>query len=218
VIYAIRAVGTEYVKFGKAAGANVQERLRAMQIGCPLKLEFVAVGEGGYKEERQIHLMLKAADKHHAGEWFVMSQEVEQAIQWIKNRSKPFPELPPLKPGAKRHRLARMTEHALDLTRALEKSGYKPREQDPIKRRQQERMEWWKTKKPRTSRQSASPISRQKSFSPSSTEPSKATEKASLFIASLMDWESNTLRSIANSLSTESLSGVTQRSQEPSLN
>jgi hypothetical protein len=78
VIYAIRAVGTEYIKFGVAI--DVKERLRVLQTGCPFPLELVATCEGDQKTETWIHWRLFQARAHHMGEWFKDGEEAKRVI------------------------------------------------------------------------------------------------------------------------------------------
>ena len=82
MIYAIRAVGTEFVKFGIAA--NVDRRLRHLQTGCPLELELVASCWGGRLEEMTIHMRLVRAKAYHRGEWFRMCPEAEKIIEEMR--------------------------------------------------------------------------------------------------------------------------------------
>lgn len=78
MIYAIRAVGTDYIKFGTAL--DVQERLRGLQTGCPLPLELIAACEGDQKTEAWIHWRLVQAKAHHMGEWFKDCAEAKKII------------------------------------------------------------------------------------------------------------------------------------------
>ena len=79
MIYAIRAVGTDYIKFGYAKG-SVERRLRTLQTGCPLPLEVVAVAKGDHCTETWIHWRLFKAKAHHRGEWFKDCDEVKKII------------------------------------------------------------------------------------------------------------------------------------------
>ena len=110
MIYAIRAVGTQYIKFGQTAEVNIRDRINLLKTGCPHELELVAFGLGGREEEKRIHQFLKAAGRHHRLEWFIDSPEAQEAIAWIKDRKKPLPELPPLVKGE--HRLARLVKYS----------------------------------------------------------------------------------------------------------
>jgi hypothetical protein len=78
VIYAIRAVGTEYIKFGYTN--DVQERMRTLQTGCPLPLELVASCQGDQNTETWVHWRLFKAKAHHMGEWFKDCDEVKKVL------------------------------------------------------------------------------------------------------------------------------------------
>jgi hypothetical protein len=79
VIYAIRAVGTEYIKFGYVRG-SVERRLGHLQTGCPLSLEVVATCQGDRQTETWIHWRLFKAKAHHRGEWFKDCDEVKKIL------------------------------------------------------------------------------------------------------------------------------------------
>jgi hypothetical protein len=76
VIYAIRAVDTGRIKFGRAA--SVGKRVRELEVGCPFDLEIVAVADWPDEEEKFIHKLL---DKDYVrGEWFLEGQRSEELI------------------------------------------------------------------------------------------------------------------------------------------
>lgn len=87
MIYAIRVVGTEYVKFGFTKDKNPRNRVDAMQTGCPFELKLVAFGPGDRVAEQWIHLRLKRIRAHHRGEWFKQCPEVEKIIWEIREIS-----------------------------------------------------------------------------------------------------------------------------------
>lgn len=70
MIYAIRAVGTEFIKFGRAE--DVQERLRQHQCSNPHKLELIVAGDWPDEEERKILDYLNPVRVR--GEWFKTCQ------------------------------------------------------------------------------------------------------------------------------------------------
>ena len=76
MIYAIRAIGTDYIKFGKAN--NVGKRLAGHQVSCPHDLEIVAIAEWPDEAEKTIHALL--AKHHHRGEWFKDSERTNTVI------------------------------------------------------------------------------------------------------------------------------------------
>jgi hypothetical protein len=78
MIYAIRAVGTDYIKFGKAI--DVVKRMALLQTGCPIELQLEASCAGGYPEECWIHWQLYRARLHHRGEWFKDGEKAQEII------------------------------------------------------------------------------------------------------------------------------------------
>ena len=85
MIYAIGAVGTEYIKFGYAQ--NVQKRLNQLQTACPMDLCLLASCKGSQRTEHGIHARLIAAKAHHRGEWFRNCAETQSIIENMKDRS-----------------------------------------------------------------------------------------------------------------------------------
>ncbi len=59
-------------------------RLAALQSGCPVRLEILALCQGGFERERGYHLRF-AADRLH-GEWFARNDKLERLIRWHKSR------------------------------------------------------------------------------------------------------------------------------------
>jgi hypothetical protein len=92
VIYAIRAVGTQFVKFGFTSEADVRKRIDSMQTGCPHELKAIAFGPGDRELEHKIHWRLRGAGAHHRGEWFIYCEETEKIIWEIRESSKELPE------------------------------------------------------------------------------------------------------------------------------
>jgi hypothetical protein len=89
VIYAIRAVGTQYVKVGYAKEKDEQDplrvigtRLATLQIGCPMALKLIAWSFGSIKEERALHRQLKRFGAHIRGEWFDANHKAVDAVIW----------------------------------------------------------------------------------------------------------------------------------------
>lgn len=81
MIYAIRAVGTNFVKFGKAR--DVVKRLSCHQISSPFDLRLVASAPWPDSEESMIHLYL--SDCRERGEWFNSSSSVERVIGLLRD-------------------------------------------------------------------------------------------------------------------------------------
>ena len=69
MIYAIKAVGTPYIKFGYTT-YDVRQRLGLLQTGCPHDLELLAFCKGSKADEANIHSRLLRANCRHRGEWF----------------------------------------------------------------------------------------------------------------------------------------------------
>jgi hypothetical protein len=80
LIYAIRAVGTQYVKLGRAG--SVGKRLRELDTGCPHELHIEAVADWPDSHESSIHLFL--ADHCEKLEWFRDSPQTAQVIKWLQ--------------------------------------------------------------------------------------------------------------------------------------
>jgi hypothetical protein len=217
VIYAIRAVGTEFVKVGKAN--SVGKRLKELEVGSPHELHIEAVANWPDHEERRLHRYLNVA--YARGEWFRDCPKLDDVIGLMRSPD-----------GLEAWRVICEalgwlipTERAALTRKRTKRKDTRFFEPKPLlsaeEKRKLEREAWWqrqpgswkKTKK--TYQQSASPISQPPNSAPSSTKPCKAMEKASQFTESLMAWESSTLLSIANSSNTERQTGETLRSQEP---
>jgi hypothetical protein len=81
MIYAIRAVGTEYVKFGRAA--SVGKRMKELETGCPFELHIEAVASWPDGQEKAIHSYLAEHNKKY--EWFRDSAKTAQVIEWMNS-------------------------------------------------------------------------------------------------------------------------------------
>ena len=86
MIYAIRAVGTDYIKFGYTQDRSIKSRLDTLQTGSPYELQPLAFGPGDRTTEALIHMRLRRANAHHRGEWFMDCKEA-QAVMWEINES-----------------------------------------------------------------------------------------------------------------------------------
>ena len=80
MIYAIRAVNTDFVKIGRAK--SVGHRLNEIQTHSPFELEVLAVANYGDAAERIIHQYLEA--QWERGEWFRLTPETWQVIEWMR--------------------------------------------------------------------------------------------------------------------------------------
>lgn len=81
VIYAIRAVGTEYIKFGKAN--SVGKRLKGLETACPFELEVCAVADWPDGAELAVHLYLY--NDRERGEWFRDGPMAREVMTWMVN-------------------------------------------------------------------------------------------------------------------------------------
>ena len=80
IVYFIRGVRGGPIKIGHAA--NPVERLRAMQAGSPVKLQIIAIIEGGVRREAELHRQFAYLHAHN--EWFRSSKEL---LQWIRENA-----------------------------------------------------------------------------------------------------------------------------------
>jgi hypothetical protein len=83
MIYAIRAVGTNLIKFGKAK--NPESRIAVLQTGCPVDLALIAIAEWPDKEEGKIHIYL--AGDHARGEWFRDGDRAQRLLDCMRDRA-----------------------------------------------------------------------------------------------------------------------------------
>jgi DNA-binding XRE family transcriptional regulator len=87
-IYALRAVGTPYVKIGSAK--DVEVRRKQLQTGQPWALEIVAtifVGAEYRSIEYQIHTMLAAHQQ--SGEWFDVPMDAARLAALVQQARQP---------------------------------------------------------------------------------------------------------------------------------
>lgn len=91
MIYAIRAVGTDYIKFGYSTKGDAAERAAEMQTGCPFELLPVAWCQGDRSDEHRIHMRLRLAGAHARGEWFVSCPETDKVLWEIRERAAESP-------------------------------------------------------------------------------------------------------------------------------
>jgi hypothetical protein len=80
VIYAIRAVGTRFVKIGRAK--SVGRRLKELDTGCPHELHIEAVADWPDGQESAIHAYLDAHCEKF--EWFRDSEKTAKVIEWLQ--------------------------------------------------------------------------------------------------------------------------------------
>lgn len=97
MIYALEAVGTEFIKIG--ISNNVGRRITEIQNGLPMDVNILAIVDWPHAEERRIHVYLDGSWQR--GEWFRRSSDVEHIIslmrdpdglaKWIAIRLNAFP-------------------------------------------------------------------------------------------------------------------------------
>jgi hypothetical protein len=135
VIDAIRAVGTEFVKIGKAS--SVGQRLKQMETGCPFDLHIEAVADWPDAEERRLHRHLEQS--YVRGEWYRDGVRLEEVISLMRSpdglatwvtvcEAKGW--LQPVSAPKSQRKAVRLFERPLS----------------PIERRRKEREEWWRQK------------------------------------------------------------------------
>ena len=87
MIYAIRAVGTDYIKFGYTDKASAHSRLRELQTGCPFDLSIEASCRGGRALETWVHTRLRKAGLERRNEWFIYGQQAKELVD-LMNQDK----------------------------------------------------------------------------------------------------------------------------------
>lgn len=88
MIYFVQAEETRLVKIGRCADGNLDERVKAMQTGCPHKLVVIGVvEEGGGKGVSEEGLHHHFAKLHVRGEWYQLSNDV---LDFLNKEGKPF--------------------------------------------------------------------------------------------------------------------------------
>ena len=86
MIYAIRAVGTPFVKLGVSVGiGHKMQRIATLQTGCPFELVLIAQADWPNIEERRIHSRLKRLGLHARGEWFKDEGETNVIIDLLRD-------------------------------------------------------------------------------------------------------------------------------------
>jgi len=69
------------VKIGKSNSNGIHNRLRALQTGCPYRLEYIFVSEAGSDMEARIHAAFSQARLE--GEWFARTRAVNAFIRHL---------------------------------------------------------------------------------------------------------------------------------------
>lgn len=145
MIYAISAVGTEYIKFGRAT--SIGQRLRELDTGCPHELNVLATAQWQDGAERAIHRLL--AGHRAKGEWFSDCDTARQIIEWMWRGED----------GLKDLRAAMSSKTGLpSWTEAIKIKRQQPT-LTPQQIRRKQREEWWKLNGSRVNEQpSQTPI------------------------------------------------------------
>ena len=83
MIYAIEAVGTSFIKFGRAA--SVGKRLKELDTGCPHELHILAVADWPDGMESAVHRYLQASLEKL--EWFRDGPEAQTVLECMKDQA-----------------------------------------------------------------------------------------------------------------------------------
>ena len=81
MIYAIEAVGSGFIKFGRAK--SVGKRLKELETACPHDLHIIAVADWPDGAETALHLHLRPM--HERGEWFRDGPITREVLAWMLN-------------------------------------------------------------------------------------------------------------------------------------
>jgi hypothetical protein len=144
VIYAIQAVGTDFIKFGKAN--SVSKRLKDLEVGNPHELHIVGAADWPDGAETAIHKYL--ATQCERGEWFRDGELVQQVIGWMLNDSfehlqvgiADAVEKQTIRKLARQNRKRKRTAKAVSLAGARDQHWSKSFK--PLTRKEQ-RQAWW---------------------------------------------------------------------------
>lgn len=146
MIYAIEAVGSGFIKFGRAT--SVGKRLKELDTGCPHELNILAVANWPDAMEGAIHRYLQ--DSLEKLEWFRDGPEAQRVLECMKDTTAGLAKLQyiclvalkaekPLvvRPKVVKPRRPQMSQGDIPLLLS---------DQDRrILKRQEERMRWWRT-------------------------------------------------------------------------
>ncbi len=83
MIYAIKAIGTPFIKFGVTRGDQIGKRLAELQVGCPHELALLAISDWPDTTERQIHWYL--APLLERGEWFREGERTSHLLRLMSD-------------------------------------------------------------------------------------------------------------------------------------
>ncbi len=123
MIYAIRCVNTNFIKFGRAN--NVGRRLKELDTCCPFDLEITAVVNWPDGSETAIHRHLQ--DQRLKGEWFQDSDTTQRVIGWMLQGVEGLEELRLVNKVLFKHRAMKIEKNSQEryarLARARDKGG-----------------------------------------------------------------------------------------------
>ena len=85
MIYAIEAVGSEFIKFGVSGFQSPGHRLGQLQTGCPYELVVRATASWPDREEFRIHRYLQ--ELHVRGEWFRFGPRTYAVLEAMDGRN-----------------------------------------------------------------------------------------------------------------------------------
>jgi hypothetical protein len=123
MIYAIEAVGSGFIKFGKAR--SVGRRLKELETACPYDLHIIAVADWPDGAETALHLHLRPV--HQRGEWFKDDPLTREVLSWMLNGLAGLERLQAQIPNHRDRR--KLYQGATPI--------------DPIETRREERRAWW---------------------------------------------------------------------------
>ena len=81
MIYAIKAKGTRYIKFGKSK--RMDRRMAQMNVSTPFDLELLAVADWPDGEEARVHAFLRR--DWIKGEWFQISERTSRVVTLLQS-------------------------------------------------------------------------------------------------------------------------------------
>ena len=117
MIYMIRAIGTGYVKIGKAGGLDIEPRLIQLQVGCPFELRVIArVVDWPDYMESVLHRHLHRDSIR--GEWFKLGERTRQVLRIMQNGGTGWKaHLETLRENGQRSRLKAVVNYAHEMVR-----------------------------------------------------------------------------------------------------
>ena len=81
MIYVIRAIGSQYIKIGKAK--NPLGRMKTLQTGTPYKLVLASCADWPDSSEKRLHRVL--VDLYVIGEWYLLTDKTQSLIDHMQS-------------------------------------------------------------------------------------------------------------------------------------